>query len=1150
MESPPKRMTRARAAAKATEPSAKTTKIVTAAARAKSTATASTKSTAAKRKTRADENEEEEEQREVAVVRRTRGRPKKASEQESEAEPVAPAKPTRSRAVTKTATEVPKETAAPVKATRGRPRKAVAAEPEEPAQPAPAPTKKTTTRTRTTTSTTTKSSTTVKPAARKAVKFQEPDKENIEPAVEAKEPARPGIRGRPAKRGGATGTRTTRAAVRFAESTDNKPLSPKKITQIPVSRDDDSEDELAGDMPPVKPMKKNPIKPPTSAAKAQPEPTEKSTEPEHTSESITNPPALGGISLSPAKRMPASPFKDTMRSPARRIGPVPLPGSTMKKSQDDTTQLGESTSFKNSLLMSAAKRPQSPIKGLNFGTSLKPQQSQSAIKASLLLSPAKRAMPGLKPVTEPRPRDIADLGEPPVMKPLVMDTPTRAPSTRPSDKLMSEEQGVVEFNTVDDDVFNEPIENLQFPGRLSAVLPRHADPALKKEMGVVNETEEEPTPVDAPIDTPIDTPIEEPQVEVETAVEVPEEAVTEAEAVPAAVEEVNYLTDQEDSMVVDEENDEADHARQEAESKDSTPAQSPQQEQNPMFQLRKKDLELSGDSDSDSEDETVALGGVAPTTPTPFVRKTPKTSRASMAGFSALADRLGSWKASTPIKMAPLVSGDKPSIKSATPQSEDSPASTHFFEDEMTVRAGMEELHADKTAEIVEPTFDDMEVTEEDVELANEANEMSLMEPEILEEVVNTEAFDDTLSEASQEYGDENEAPAVMAPITPVRSVMKTFNTTTKVPLKPADDSSPSPLKKRSFSASRVAPKRPSGPTRSASVISYSPAKGRKSMPATIAEVPSAPSTPALVTPSKSELWSSLGTPARTPRRDVDPALLRGAVVFVDVYTSEGADASSIFVELLTQMGAKCMKSWSWNPSGSGNDVTSSKVGITHVVFKDGSKRTLEKVRESNGIVQCVGVSWVLDCERENDWVEESPYKIDTSNVPRGGARRRKSMEPKALANMNGTLVNSPTKGGSRTAPSTPLRRRESTQWMHTPSDQGDEDEEMEDLEWSEAILTPVPKTPAPEAIARYAANLGPDTPSDDGEDDDMGDSPTKDALLMRTCPPKANPFREMGAGIISETKDDNVLMRLMAARRKSLQFAPKIGSPLARTWK
>lgn len=185
-----------------------------------------------------------------------------------------------------------------------------------------------------------------------------------------------------------------------------------------------------------------------------------------------------------------------------------------------------------------------------------------------------------------------------------------------------------------------------------------------------------------------------------------------------------------------------------------------------------------------------------------------------------------------------------------------------------------------------------------------------------------------------------------------------------------------------------------------------------------------------------------------------------------------------------------------------------------------------------------------------NDWIEESPYKIDTSNVPRGGARRRKSMEPKALANMNGTLVTSPVKGGSRNSPSTPSNRRQSTQWMYTPSEQG-EDEEMDDFEWSEAILTPVPKTPAPEAIARYAANISPDTPStDDDDEDDLDESPTKDALLMRTCPPKKSAFREMGAGIISQSKDDGVLMRLMAARRKSLQFAPKIGSPLARTWK
>ena len=43
-------------------------------------------------------------------------------------------------------------------------------------------------------------------------------------------------------------------------------------------------------------------------------------------------------------------------------------------------------------------------------------------------------------------------------------------------------------------------------------------------------------------------------------------------------------------------------------------------------------------------------------------------------------------------------------------------------------------------------------------------------------------------------------------------------------------------------------------------------------------------------------------------------------------------------------------------------------------------------------------------CERENKWLDEAPYVIDSSIVPRGGAKRRKSMEPRALSNINGTL--------------------------------------------------------------------------------------------------------------------------------------------------
>ena len=192
-----------------------------------------------------------------------------------------------------------------------------------------------------------------------------------------------------------------------------------------------------------------------------------------------------------------------------------------------------------------------------------------------------------------------------------------------------------------------------------------------------------------------------------------------------------------------------------------------------------------------------------------------------------------------------------------------------------------------------------------------------------------------------------------------------------------------------------------------------------------------------------------------------------------------------------------------------------------------------------------------LSCERENAWVEEGPYYIDTSLVPRGGARRRKSMEPKALSNMNGTLVNSTSKGhaaSDQSVPNTPMNRRQSSLWMHTPSDQGDAEGDDDDIEWSKFILTPVPKTPAPEAIARYAAEL-PETPTGQVEVMEDESALEEQTLLMRTCPPKANPFRELGAGVLGKDKDEQVLMRLMAARRKSLQFAPKIASPLSKTW-
>lgn len=133
---------------------------------------------------------------------------------------------------------------------------------------------------------------------------------------------------------------------------------------------------------------------------------------------------------------------------------------------------------------------------------------------------------------------------------------------------------------------------------------------------------------------------------------------------------------------------------------------------------------------------------------------------------------------------------------------------------------------------------------------------------------------------------------------------------------------------------------------------------------------------------------NQLVTSKDNSRRSRTSGVLAGAVVFVDVYTSEGADASAAFVEALRGLGAKVIKTWNWNPNFTGGSGEGErKIGITHVVFKDGSPRTLKKLKDTNGVVLCVGVGWVTSCEDEQAWVDESIYPVDLDHVPRGGHR-------------------------------------------------------------------------------------------------------------------------------------------------------------------
>lgn len=971
-------MTRARAAAKASEPATGKAARGSTTARAKSETPAAApvghKRTASKRKVRADESDDErgasdaEEDELSAKTRRPRGRPAKASHTEPSA-----ASTTRTSRAKTTATNKPDESVEVAPKPRGRPKKV--AHLEEPPRSAAGPAS------RATASTTSSRAGAKKQGPKKTVHFEEPDKENID--IAPPKTASASARGRVSRRGGASAAGTSRStsAKKTVQATGDRkrPLSPKKVTQMPFSsRDkDSSEDELALDeIECEKPLKKAPLK--QSAQKTRKDkdsaPPERQPEETDTTQEVNaailhptdDTPAF---IASPARRPQGTPFKESLQSPAKKMPSFVLPGSAMKPhnaapgdnpqtSHQDSLrspakkmpnfnlpgsamkphaaghgEVSQTSPQKNTFLQSAAKRPASPIKGLMFSSPSKSSQqgSHSAMKSSLLKSPAKRAIPGFKPRVEL----LQQLS--PNMKTILPATPT---SARPSQKLMDAEE-IDSLCESEDEA--DKSESLSFNGRLSAVLPRHADPVLEEaeEVEAVQiEDQREPAGFTADAD----------DLEDEDAIDVEEDDQEHAQG------DVEYsVMDIDDPAIVVEE-----HVKV---VETYTPAASTNRV---VYQLREKDLDPCNGMETDSEDElTMATGDMA-LSPIKGQRRisTMGGPRRSTLGFTGLVDQLETWTATSPAKEdqgGEESDADNTDIISADAVACTPKADSAFFEDEMVVRPDTVDFaEGDSEAkgegvDIDEDAFGDVVITDEDVALQAEAQQMSEHQPTVIGQ--EHQSFtSDGLSEASQEYGDENEVPVdpalttpcapALGPVTPMRPpTQRTFYTTTKVPLKP--EHTPSPLKQRSFSASRAAPPRPFVPTRNATVISFSPEKSGKNKVVG----------PEPTTSGTADEWSIAGTPARTPRKDLDVNLLGGAVVFVDVHTSEGADASGIFVDLLTCMGARCVRTWNWNPQ-SGDDT---KIGITHVVYKDGGKRTMEKVRQTNGVVHCVGVSWVLE---------------------------------------------------------------------------------------------------------------------------------------------------------------------------------------------
>ncbi|KAJ5980378.1 hypothetical protein N7481_007676 [Penicillium waksmanii] len=390
------------------------------------------------------------------------------------------------------------------------------------------------------------------------------------------------------------------------------------------------------------------------------------------------------------------------------------------------------------------------------------------------------------------------------------------------------------------------------------------------------------------------------------------------------------------------------------------------------------------------------------------------------------------------------------------------------------------------------------------------------------------------LQEQGMRSDEEKEnSETTIIPATPIRAIpeQRTVHTISKVPLKGEGEMSPLKIpRKRGHSLSGASPTRSStrirkpafkpfvdsaptlSPTRKSPRVDRSPSpKRRCSAPRRSMEAP--------------ESHSVVRSPSKSPRKSKPTSqALQGAVVHVDVHTTEGEDASGIFVELLQQMGARCVMSWSWNGRSSlspvdGADPKDARVGITHVVYKDGGLRTLEKVKQASGLVKCVGVGWVL--EEKTNGSTKPPYSVDSSIVPRGGAKRpsgrRCGADRGAIDGFRKITPPSPQKD----VPSTPTQQSSSDQYNF-------------------------PQTPGYNFANLDAIGMSPATPYF---------LSNRNQLVQQSCPPKQTnkglfPVSVPSFSLEQESEEDarqQQRARMEAARRKSTFYRPAIGSPLKR---
>lgn len=1057
---------------------------------------------------------------ETSNGKKTSTRSKKADKtKEGESNPQDSAPPTRARANRTNTTRSEKKAEEPVvslKTTRGRPKKTIGPEIETTATAEPT---KRQTRSRTGSSASVNQATAdaaVKPTTttRKKVTFQdlpESDKENVpipsrtSTAKKSKAAPTTGIRAKPLRKPAATNAAirkkatTTRDATKEDKVQPEEPcvLTPKKITQVTRSTtpNDSDGDELNGAKTPVRDLSLSPKRVANPSGTLSPvkklnfTPALQPNSPEKSKAQPTM--------LSPARRLPTSPYKDSLKESPRRGEVMPtFLNSTSKPHTINPALLTASTPSQSRLL-------QSPKRGalnasLFSNSNLRPQQPP--LKTSLLQSPARRLFSPEK----------AKVGEAERVHVLVEEDAlhTRSPDAAVSCNFrasQSPERGCKVITLSDDELTQETTGFLDFD---NSVLNIRSPLKINKATPSPGKS---PPQENAPDSLMFDNVLQQ-QLSLSISPEGASNKVTEE------VSNVQFQLDPMEGVV-------------------TTVASSEQDENLPLSSVlfrapRGREAEESSEDELQSPEKSFHIGR-------PNVTSINVRSRLSTAigetsrdmGFTPLAVQFSSWLASSPEKQgqnskprhglfSPVatehVPGEVQISRQSTPrqktpanklsanaksqtasrlsiaQSTAGTPSKTSLEDEMKARESDEIIDNQDASEAqsnLNPDSNDKtEVIAElhPAELVHSEGDDAILpaNDDLTTDLVNQNTFTDTavidfaaLAEEAKElataaelhsressnsstYGDENLAPiepamdaqedlneasaanalhvelfrdsAAAAGLaspengssgnegvaTPIRRDLtqpRFLNTVvSKVPLRPEGEASPLKItKKRPRSMSE-------GPLSSAKRRSLEDIRNLGIQTATMVTPDRIQQSATLVTPGQisftvddfgdstldgielpddvimdenegvttagtpSAMKStptvrnvrSVSTPSRTPLKAVGNGVLHGAVVYVDVHTSEGADASGIFVELLTQMGAKCVKEWKWKSRASlaamdaGEEVTppSNKIGITHVIYKDGGKRTLEKIRDANkmtenghGGVWCVGVGWVLE---------------------------------------------------------------------------------------------------------------------------------------------------------------------------------------------